>query len=108
MASSRIEEYEGSMERGDVAILNSPQVAETREELAAAIEFFEHAKSADPSTIGEDELAPLRPLLVEALVSLANLYLDEVEREKLYSRAQKESGDCMIPWGDDDCMDMDP
>lgn len=108
MASSRIEEYEGSMERGDVAILDSPQVAETREELAAAIEFFEHAKSADPSTIGEDELAPLRPLLVEALVSLANLYLDEVEREKLYSRAQKESGDSMIPWGDDDCMDMDP
>ena len=41
-------------------------------------------------------------------MSLANLYLDEVEREKLYSRAQKESGAHTIPWGDDDSMDMDP
>lgn len=40
--------------------------------------------------------------LVEALVSLANLCPNEIEREKLYSRAQKESGDYEIPWGDDD------
>lgn len=33
MASSKIEEYEGCMERGDDTILGSPQVAETREEL---------------------------------------------------------------------------
>jgi hypothetical protein len=33
MASSKIEEYEGCMERGDDTILSSPQVAETREEL---------------------------------------------------------------------------
>jgi len=65
-------------------------------------------RAADPSTIGEDELALLRPLLVEALVSLANLYPDEIEREKLYSRAQKESGDYRIFWGDEDSMDMDP
>ncbi|KAF9785431.1 hypothetical protein BJ322DRAFT_1006438 [Thelephora terrestris] len=108
MASSKIEEYESSMERGDDSILGSLQVAETRDELVTAIEYFEQAKSADPSTIGEDELAPLRPLLVEALVSLANLYPDETEREKLYSRAQKESGDCRIFWGDEDSMDMDP
>ena len=82
MASSRIEEYEGAIERGDDNILNSPQVAETREELARglfaspqadslraddsfapAIEFFELAKGANPSTISEDELAPLRPLV---------------------------------------------
>ena len=87
MASSKIEEYEGSMERGDDSILSSMQVAETREELATgscfifglwviffpraderpslvtAIEYFEQAKNADPSTIGEDELAPLRPLV---------------------------------------------
>jgi len=28
-----------------------------------AIEFFEHAKNADPSTIGGDELASLGPLV---------------------------------------------
>jgi len=85
MASSKIEEYEAGIERGDDTILNSPQVEETREELSTglfafyipgpilskltsfsfipAIEFFERAKNADPSTIGEDELAPLRPLV---------------------------------------------
>ena len=82
MASSRIEEYESAMERGDDGILSSPQVAETREELATcsfcssqvnclraneplipAIEFFEKAKSAGPSVIGEHELAPLGPLV---------------------------------------------
>lgn len=39
MASSKVEEYEGSMERGDDAILNSQQVAETREELATGLFF---------------------------------------------------------------------
>ena len=33
MASSKIEEYEGAIERGDDSVLSSPQVAETREEL---------------------------------------------------------------------------
>lgn len=92
------------MEQGDDTILNLPQVEETREELSTAIEFFERAKNADPSTIGEDELAPLRPLLAEALVSLANLCPDEIKREKLYSQAQMDS-DYKIPWGDDDFMD---
>ena len=41
-------------------------------------------------------------------MSLANLLPDDIEREKLYSLAQKESGDCKIPWGDDDSMDTDP
>ena len=149
MASSKIEEYEAIIEQGDDTILNSPQVEETREELSKglffyipgpihskltsfplipAIEFFERAKNADPSTIGEDELAPLRPLvsgnfrvaapaghtltygirilsqLAEALVCFANLCPDEIKREKLYSRAQTDS-DYNIPWGDDDCMD---
>lgn len=85
MASSKIEEYEVVMEQGDDTILNSSQVEETREELSTglfscllnrsppnlllvpAIEFFERAKSADPSTIGQDELAPLRPLVGEGL-----------------------------------------
>ena len=35
-------------------------------------------------------------------MNLANLCPDEVKREELYSRAQKESGDYKIPWGDDD------
>jgi hypothetical protein len=107
MASSKMEEYEVVMEQGDDTILNSPQAEETREELSTAVEFFERAKSADPSTIGQDELAPLRPLLVEALLSLANLCPDEAEREKLYSRALKDSGDCKITWDDDDFMDTD-
>ena len=85
MASSKIEEYEAVMEQGDDTILSSPQVEETREELSTglffssldrsclnlrlipAIEFFERAKSADPFTIGQDELAPLRPLVGEGL-----------------------------------------
>lgn len=40
MASSRIEEYEGAMERGDDSVLSSPQVAETREELARGLFYF--------------------------------------------------------------------
>jgi len=86
MASSKIEEYEAAIERGDDAILSSPQVAETREELSTglfvcffdptvdslktdeslpvpAIGFFERAKSAETFLTGEDELAPLRPLV---------------------------------------------
>jgi hypothetical protein len=40
MASSKIEEYEGCMERGDDTILSSPQVVETREELTTGSSFF--------------------------------------------------------------------
>ena len=39
MASSKMEEFEGCMERGDNTILSSPQVAETREELATGLLF---------------------------------------------------------------------
>ena len=90
MASSKIEEYEAAIEQGDDNILSSPQVEETREELSTglfnsypwtnslqtdeplsvpAIEFFECAKNADPSTISEDELAPLRPLVSGNFIS---------------------------------------
>ena len=41
-------------------------------------------------------------------MSLANLYPDEMEREKIYSLAQKESGDYGVPWDGDDSMDTDP
>ena len=88
MASSRVEEYEGAIERGDEGVLSLPQVAETREELSTgllcfslrassfrvdlffvpAIEYFEHAKSADPSAISEDQLAALRPLVSNSLI----------------------------------------
>ena len=40
MASSKLEEYESCMERGDETILTSPQVAETREELASGSSFL--------------------------------------------------------------------
>ena len=40
MASSRIEEYEGAMERGDEGVLSLPQVAETREELSTGLLCF--------------------------------------------------------------------
>ena len=37
MASSKLEEYERCMERGEFSILDSPQVAETREELTTGL-----------------------------------------------------------------------
>ena len=40
MASSKLEEYDSYMERGDGTILTSPQVAETREELASGSSFL--------------------------------------------------------------------
>jgi len=40
MASSRVEEYESAMERGDEGVLNLPQVAETREELSTGLLCF--------------------------------------------------------------------
>ena len=40
MASSKLEEYESCMERGDETILTSPQVTETREELASGLSFL--------------------------------------------------------------------
>ena len=52
MASSKVEEYEGSIEQGDDAILASPQVAETREELAKGLFGLTRPSSpwADEST----------------------------------------------------------
>ena len=44
MASSRVEEYEGAMERGDEGVLNLPQVAETREELSTGLLCFSPGK----------------------------------------------------------------
>lgn len=40
IASSKVEEYEGAIERGDEAVLSSPQVAETREELSTGSFHF--------------------------------------------------------------------
>ena len=52
MASSKVEEYEGSIEQGDDSILASPQVAETREELAKGLFGLTRPSSpwADEST----------------------------------------------------------
>jgi hypothetical protein len=47
MASSRIEEYEAAMERGDDTVLSSPQVAETREELSTGLSHFSSCKFSE-------------------------------------------------------------
>ncbi|KAF8957140.1 hypothetical protein BDZ97DRAFT_122237 [Flammula alnicola] len=54
----------------------------------------------------EETIAELGTLLAEALITLANLTKDAREREALYSRAQKESGDAIElddpEWADED------
>ncbi|KAH9893646.1 hypothetical protein C8Q73DRAFT_746305 [Cubamyces lactineus] len=110
MGSAPVEEMEAALEAGNTEVLHSAEAEEAREGLAMAISFFERAKgqraislaaaAAARSSDGDGESSAasgavddVSPLLVEALLVLANLTVDENKREELYTRAQTEAGE---------------
>jgi hypothetical protein len=91
VGTARAEDLDEALEKGEMDVLHSEEAQDAREALAMAISFFERAKScASPSF--DPEIHELQPLLAEALLTLANLTVDEDKREELYTRAQLESG----------------
>ncbi|KIK56987.1 hypothetical protein GYMLUDRAFT_138519, partial [Collybiopsis luxurians FD-317 M1] len=89
VGTAQAEEFEEALERGDDSVLQSEDADEAREALTDAVAFLDKAKSsADPDQVDEE----LQHFLEEALLTLANMTLDEKAREALYARAQKESG----------------
>ncbi|KAL6301736.1 hypothetical protein BKA93DRAFT_698270, partial [Sparassis latifolia] len=84
------EGVEGALEEeGEgMDVLASREAGEAREGLGNAVTFFERARAAG-ARAPEDENTPL---LVEALITLANLTADAAAREELYARAQLEAG----------------
>ncbi|KAI0820243.1 hypothetical protein BC628DRAFT_1413186 [Trametes gibbosa] len=102
MGSAPVEDMEAALEAGHQEVLHSAEAEEAREGLAMAISFFERAKGqTNALTMGPPSPAmaergdgdDVSPLLVEALLVLANLTADENKREELYTRAQAEAGD---------------
>ena len=91
MGSAHSEELEAALEAGKVEVLDSADAREARDGLAMAVSFFERAKAAEGAAAAEEE--DVKPLLAEALFTLANLTQEENKREELYSRAQAEAGD---------------
>ncbi|TFK48488.1 hypothetical protein OE88DRAFT_1664326 [Heliocybe sulcata] len=92
MGSAKVDEMESALERGESGVLRSEDAEEAREGLAMAISFFERAKGSSVQSEQEE----LQSLLAEALLTLANLTIDNNKREELYSRAQAEGGDQVI------------
>ncbi|OSC96678.1 hypothetical protein PYCCODRAFT_1347963, partial [Trametes coccinea BRFM310] len=100
MGSAPVEDMEAALEAGNTEILHSAEAEEAREGLAMAISFFERAKGQRALYLARSEANPdaegavddVSPLLVEALLVLANLTIDENKREELYTRAQAEAG----------------
>ncbi|KAI8985628.1 hypothetical protein BD414DRAFT_515406 [Trametes punicea] len=104
MGSAPVEEMESALEAGNTDVLHSAEAEEAREGLAMAISFFERAKgqrALNLAAAARNESDPdaaagavddVSPLLVEALLVLANLTIDENKREELYTRAQTEAG----------------
>ncbi|KAI9070223.1 hypothetical protein FKP32DRAFT_1558336 [Trametes sanguinea] len=100
MGSAPVEDMEAALEAGHAEVLHSAEAEEAREGLAMAISFFERAKGQRALYLARSEADPdaegavddVSPLLVEALLVLANLTIDENKREELYTRAQAEAG----------------
>lgn len=90
MGSAHSEDLEAALEAGKVEVLDGAEAREAREGLAMAVGFFERAKAAEGTAAEEEDV---KPLLAEALFTLANLTPEENKREELYSRAQAEAGD---------------
>lgn len=91
MGSARAEELEEALERGEMHVLSSENAEEARDALSMAIAFFERAKGS--ASLMEEDAEDVSPLLAEALLTLANLTIDENKREELYCRAQTEGGE---------------
>ncbi|KAE9405388.1 hypothetical protein BT96DRAFT_852748, partial [Gymnopus androsaceus JB14] len=92
VGTAQAEEFEEALEAGDEAVLHSEDADEAREALADAISFLEKAKSSANATDMDQDDDELQHFLQEALLTLANLTLDEQKREELYAKAEKESG----------------
>lgn len=92
VGSARADELETALEKGDMDVLDSEDAIDAREGLQRAISFFERARGSATS-VSDPEVSGLTPLLAEALLTLANLTIDEKEREELYKKAQQEGGD---------------
>lgn len=103
IGSARSEELEAALEAGDVQVLDGADAREAREGLAMAVSFFERVRAAEGASREED----VKPLLAEALFTLANLTQEENKREELYSRAQAEAGDGYMLDGDADSDAME-
>ncbi|KAI0630441.1 hypothetical protein C8Q77DRAFT_1063255 [Trametes polyzona] len=102
MGSAPVEDMEAALEAGQTEVLHSAEAEDAREGLAMAISFFERAKGQRAITLARDAaegasgagaVDDVSPLLVEALLVLANLTVDENKREELYTRAQAEAGE---------------
>ncbi|KAJ3774523.1 hypothetical protein FB446DRAFT_639701 [Lentinula raphanica] len=91
VGTAQAEEFEEALESGDESFLRSEDADEAREALTEAISFLEKAKTVTSTDIDQQD-DELQHFLEEAILTLANLTLDEQKREDLYARAQKESG----------------
>jgi hypothetical protein len=129
MGTARAEEYEEALEKlsegGEEAqkaleLLKGEDAEDAREALGEAIGFFEKVKGMDESSDVDavdhdmeevegdpEEDEELRRMLTEALLTLANLTLDEEKREELYKRVEKEGGLELKDGDDDDGMEVD-
>jgi len=131
VGTARAEEFEEALmklgEGGEEAekaleVLKGEDAEDAREALGEAIGFFEKllamketdADGQDKMDDGEDdhdddveenEDEELKSMLAEALLTLANLTLDEEKREELYNRAEKEGG--MVLQEHDEDMEVD-
>lgn len=103
VGSAYADEMETALERGEMDVLKSEEAEEAREDLSLAIGYFEEIKTKEGEDRGSDanDDSELRLLLVEALVTLANLTEDAHQREALYTRAKSEAGSGMD-------LDFDP
>ncbi|KAI0065508.1 hypothetical protein BV25DRAFT_1798366 [Artomyces pyxidatus] len=117
--SAKVDDLEDALEHGNSDILMSRDAEEAREGLAMAISFFDRAKGSASAASSETDLHELQPLvglclcvsknpLTEALLSLANITIDDVQREELYSRAQAEGGDSIILSPSSESPNMSP
>ena len=97
VGAARAEELEGALESGNMDVLNTEDAEDARDMLGCAIGYLEKARQLGVGREDEDEdeedREELRSLLVEALVTLANLTGDVGRREELYARAQMEGGE---------------
>jgi len=91
VGSGWAEELEGALEEEDESVFDSSDAENARDALTKAIAHFERAKEFTED-FGADE-GDLQSLLAEALVTLANLTRNEIQREQLYARAKAEGGE---------------
>jgi len=93
VGAARAEELEGALESGNIDVLDTEEAEDARDALGSAIGYLEKARELGVGGEDEEDEEELKSLLVEALVTLANLTRDAGKREELYARAQLEGGE---------------